>query len=208
MITHPGTQEALRTHLDWLPEPDQIVLRPRETKHGLKVLYDDGHVIEFAVFDLQELTLARVNEYRVVFEPADASISAVLRSLEAPDAPSTFDREREIEIMLMLLVIGSGRVARGEIISGGRFIKDFALSGLLRLLAHDHPPAVGSIPDNLDPFRRVEVCYPALSSRLHAALLLEPLAAAAALLDIAETTLQPMPTAVSVIRSEIQRAQG
>jgi len=56
VITHPGTQEALRTHLDWLPEPDQIVLRPRETKHGLKVLYDDGHVIEFAVFDLQELT--------------------------------------------------------------------------------------------------------------------------------------------------------
>jgi len=133
VITHPGTQEALRTHLDWLPEPDQIVLRPRETKHGLKVLYDDGHVIEFAVFDLQELTLARVNEYRVVFEPADASISAVLRSLEAPDAPSTFDREREIEIMLMLLVIGSGRVARGEIISGGRFIKG-------NYTATPHPP--------------------------------------------------------------------
>ena len=53
VITHPGAQEAMRQDLDWLPDPDQIVLNVRETAHGLKVLYADGHLIEFAIFDME-----------------------------------------------------------------------------------------------------------------------------------------------------------
>jgi hypothetical protein len=209
VITRPGVQEALRQTLDWLPDADHIVLRPRETDHGLKVLFDDGHVIEFAVFDMADMRYARVNDWRVLLEPPDGSISALLREYEARDAvPPPFDPEREIGLMLSLILIGSGRVARGEIISGGRFIKDFALSAFLRLLANTVTPAPGSIPDNLDPFRRVERCYPQIAPRLHAALLLPPLDAASALLDLAETTLADMPTAaVAVVRGEIERAR-
>jgi len=61
VVTVDGVQENFRTGL---PDAEQIVLHPRETAHGLKVLFADGHLIEFAIFDLKELRLARVNDYR------------------------------------------------------------------------------------------------------------------------------------------------
>lgn len=210
VITQPGAQEVLRQDLAWLPDADHIVLRPRETEHGLKVLFRDGHVIEFAVFDLAEVAHARVNDYRVLFEPASGEISARLAAQQAKDAaPPPFDAPREMALMLSLILIGSGRVARGEVISGGRFIKDFALSAFLRLLANEVTPAPGSLPDNLDPFRRVEQCYPQIAPGLHAALLLPPLEAALALLDMAESWFSAVPgDAVRVVRSEIERAKA
>jgi hypothetical protein len=30
-----------------------------------KGLYDDGHLLEFAIFDKQALAMARVNDYRI-----------------------------------------------------------------------------------------------------------------------------------------------
>jgi len=209
VITRPGVQEEMRTTLDWLPDADHIVLRPRETEHGLKVLFADGHVIEFAVFELEEIRLARVNDYRVLLEPEGGEISVILRDLEARETPQQFDHTREMALMLSLLLIGSGRVARGEIISGGRFIKDFALSPYLRMLAEDQAPAANAVPDNLDPFRRVESCYPLIAPRIHAALLLEPLDAASALLELAESTLRDIPQdAFDVVRREIERAKN
>ncbi|MBE2266628.1 MAG: hypothetical protein IAE80_00250 [Anaerolinea sp.] len=211
VITQPGVQEDFRQTLDWLPDAGQIVLRPRETDHGLKVLFADGHMIEFAVFDFEEMRrYARVNDYRVEFEPEDGCISAALREMAAREAaPAPFDRDREIALMLSLLVIGCARVARGEVLSGSRFVKDFALSGFLRLLAHEITPTAGGLPDNLDPFRRVERCYPQIAPQLHAALLLPPLDAAAALLDLAAQTFADLPAAaLATVQGEIARAAG
>jgi hypothetical protein len=198
VITQPGVQEAFRADLRWLPDAAQIVLSPRETEHGFKVLFADGHLIEFAVFDWEETRRARLNDYRVIFAPPDGRLEAMLAEIARDSAPTGFDREREVGLFLSLLLIGSGRVRRGEILSGQRFIKDFAFAGILRVLANDRPQTRA---DNLDPFRRVEACYPDLAPELHHALLLEPLAAAAALLDFAEAHLAPLPApAVAVVR--------
>jgi hypothetical protein len=207
VITVEGVQEALRTDLSWLPDADQIVLRPRETAHGLKVLFADGHLIEFAVFDLNELRLARVNDYRVLMDKVDGAIHTTLSEIAVASGNRSFDREREVAIMLSLLVVGVGRVARGEILSGQRFIKDYALNGLLRLIAHELPAADSSL-DNLDPFRRVEWGYPTIAAEIQRALLLEPIPAAAALLDIAEAHLRDLPApAVNVVRDVIESAR-
>ena len=61
VITRTGEQEALRVDLGWLPDGDRVALAFRETEHGLMVVYDDGHLLEFAVFDLDEIALAGVN---------------------------------------------------------------------------------------------------------------------------------------------------
>ena len=68
VITPPGGQEELRNDLSWLPRDDRIALSLRETDHGLIVIYDDGHLLEFAVFDLEEIALAGVNRYRVLLD--------------------------------------------------------------------------------------------------------------------------------------------
>ena len=51
-----------------MPDAGDLVLSYRETAHGLKALYRSGHLLEFAVFDPEELRLAKVNRYRVLFD--------------------------------------------------------------------------------------------------------------------------------------------
>src|SRR5512140_406945 len=68
VVTRPGAQERLRAAPDWLPAPERIVLWHRETAHGLKAIWDDGHLAELAVFDLEELGLARVNRFSVLLD--------------------------------------------------------------------------------------------------------------------------------------------
>jgi hypothetical protein len=65
VITVKAVQEDFRQNLDWLPDSANIVIKYRETEHGLKVVFANGHLIEFAIFDEDELLLARVNDYRV-----------------------------------------------------------------------------------------------------------------------------------------------
>src|SRR5690606_13079567 len=68
VITTSGDQEHFRTSFGWLPDCEAIVLTVRETAHGLKVLYDSGHLLEYAVFDLDEIAQAKANEYLVAFD--------------------------------------------------------------------------------------------------------------------------------------------
>src|SRR4029079_1817965 len=66
VLAQPRQQEATRNGLSWLPRRERVALRFRETEHGVSVIYDDGHLLEFAVFDLEELGLASVNRYRIL----------------------------------------------------------------------------------------------------------------------------------------------
>ena len=57
LVVEDGSQEHFRSKLEWLPHHDRIAHWFRETEHGLKVLFDDGHLVEFAVFARPELRL-------------------------------------------------------------------------------------------------------------------------------------------------------
>ena len=208
VVTVDGVQENFRTDLSWLPDAEQIVLHPRETAHGLKVLFANGHLIEFAIFDLKELRLARVNDYRVLLEKTDGWMHGALAEVVADSTPGPLGRDGAIDLMLSLFVVGAGRVARREVLSAQRLINEFALSELLLLIAHEIPATV-PLQDNLDPFRRVEICYPAIAAELQQALLLEPIASAEAMLKIAATHLSNLPKpAVDVVQRVVQDAKA
>ena len=70
VITIQGVQEDMRRDLSWLPHAAEIIFHFRETEHGLKVLYRGGHLLEFAVFNEDELQLARIRRYRVLLDKA------------------------------------------------------------------------------------------------------------------------------------------
>src|SRR3712207_2522290 len=59
VITRPDAADAMRAHVGWLPRADHIAIAIRETEHGWAVLYDDGHLVELAVFAPAELSAAR-----------------------------------------------------------------------------------------------------------------------------------------------------
>jgi hypothetical protein len=191
VITQPGTQDYFRQSRDWLPDNKAIVLHFQETAHGVKVLYQDAHLLEFAIFDREELNLASVNRYRVLLDRSD--IEAQLQTIRTTSMATTLPKPTDDAFLFNMFVtnlsVGIGRYYRGEQLSGHEFVKIYGLGSLLRLLeknlaAHEH-----SLLDNFNPWRRVERVYPSLGQALNAALLLEIPAAAKALLDIAEREL-------------------
>lgn len=213
LIVATGAQERFKQSLSWLPQPGEIVLAFRETAHGMKVLYRFGHLLEFAVFDLEELAQAKANRYAVLLDRADvsaqmATMAAKTAAAATNDAPSDHSLLGQF---LANLFVGVGRYARGEQISGRQFVHSYAVGHLLRLLARHVPAGERPLLDNLDPFRRFERVYPQLGHDLNHILQQAPPQAALALLDFADTHLANSITdfpqeAVTVVRRHITSA--
>jgi hypothetical protein len=189
VVTAPGAQERFRSRLDWLPNADQVVLTFRETAHGVKVVDRSAHLLEFAVFDPDELKLARVNRYRVLLDRADLAARMRMVHEETLRAGAGPDDAWLLGQFLTALLVGSGRFWRGERLAGHLLVRSTALGHLLRLLARHVPPERPGSLDDLDPFRRVELANPTLGRDLEAILALEVPAAAAALLALATRRL-------------------
>jgi hypothetical protein len=205
VVVVPGTQEAFRSDLGWLPRPEEIALSFRETAHGLKVVYRDGHLIEFAVFDPDEISLARVNRYRVLFdrEEVEERLARVAGATQA--GATTPSDEWLVGQFLTNLLVGTGRYRRGERLSGRQLVGESALGHLVVLLTKHAGASERASLDSLDRRRRFEAAFPALGSRLDAALALDTPAAARALLDIALDELPGKlpPAAVAAIRPRL-----
>jgi hypothetical protein len=163
LIVQNGLGESFRSRTDWLPNNQQILLAPRETEHGLKVLYKDGRMLEYAVFEDQELELAAANDYLVALDGSD--IEPRMAKIKQKSLPKPYRFEAEFELFLATLVIGVGRNLRGEVIAAEQHIKSYALERLLGLVRAANPVA-GSRQDSLNRFRRFEFDYPELGKEL------------------------------------------
>lgn len=190
VITRPGQQEFFRSNVSWLPPHKKVVFTFRETAHGVKVLYQDGHLLEFAVFDLEELYLARTNRVRVLFDKGD-----VREHVENIQKNSSSRREIESDDTFLVgqfltnLLVGVARYRRGEKLSGRFFVKTSGLRNLLILLQKHIPSPQKSMLDDLDPHRRFEFAYPELGKELDGILELETPSAARDLLMLARREL-------------------
>ena len=170
LITKPGSQQALRDDLSWLPEREGIALAYQETDHGLQVVYEDGHLLEFAVFDLEEIGLTSLNRRRVLLDRG--GVTERVEEVAARE-PTRRDDEHVFAKLVTLVLVAEGRTRRGEVLSG-RHLGGLARERLLVLL--------GSA-DVLDPHRRFEPAQPELAAEVAAA---TPLG----LLEIAERELR------------------
>jgi hypothetical protein len=175
LITKEGLGEDYRQDLSWLPFADQIAWAPRETDHGLKVVYEFGHVLEFAVFNNSELELAKVNAVTVPVDKSDLTERVEkLRQLSVPAAPTDPAAKLQIDLELLLshILIGVGRYRRGETLIAGEQVRNYLMPNLLNLITNWVEPAPGSeaSEDNLNRFRRFEKRYPAASVEITEAL--------------------------------------
>ena len=73
VVTVDGAAQALRDDVGWLPDAHRIALCHTETRHGRGVVYDDGHLVEIAVFEPGELHVCRVNAFRVLHDTGDVA---------------------------------------------------------------------------------------------------------------------------------------
>jgi len=203
VITTDSAAGTIRDDPSWLPDPERVVLVYAETDHGRNVVYDDGHLIEQAVFKDSELEIARANDYRVLVDKAtigermDAIARGTAASQWSVDLNTTFGR------FIGQLVIGLTRCGRGELLSADSMITKWALENLLVLLSLTVPPETDSPLDNLDPRRRFESAFPALGARLAGAGALPE--AASVMLDIAEESLADVSTNTAEVRAAVRR---
>ncbi len=191
LIVQDGFEEIYRQKIDWLPDESEILFALRETEHGLKVLYRNTHLLEYAVFTLEQLQLARINRYRVLFTRIE--LESNLAQLAQRSAPRSDDSDshlhRSVGMLLCRLLIGVGRYYRGERASAHLFVKSHALHQVIDLVRLTGSPESDSRPDNLDMSRRFEVAFPRLGREIEQALLLPVPECAAQLLALVRPLL-------------------
>jgi predicted nucleotidyltransferase len=201
VVVAPGAEESFRSDLRWLPRSEEIALSFRETAHGVKVVLRDGHLLEFAVFDPEELSLARVTRYRVLFDReriAERMEQVVGATRRSPELAVPGDDWLAGQFLTALLV-GVGRHLRGERLSGRQLVAGGAVSHLVRLFEKHVVSESTGLLDGLDPLRRFELAYPATGARLNAIQSMETPEAALALLDLAVAELPHLFAAGAVV---------
>ena len=152
---------------------------------GLKAVYDDGRVVELAVFSPDELWMAQANSYLVALDRG--GVAEAMASIAARAKPShSVDAAREAGMFVSLLLIGVGRARRGEILAAGQHIRTHALSHLLTLWRTRMPADGVERLDDLDAFRRFELVYPEPAARIAEVLAADPETCARGLLELAE----------------------
>lgn len=161
--------ESARANLEWLPDPQRVLCVAREGELGFSVLYDDGHVLEFAVGTTQELAAAPLDEAKLMFGDTRMRdfVDAGQDRLAALPA---IDPANEVALAYIKLLIGYGRACRGERIAAGRFVRGWAVDHLLRAIRARILPAGAARSDPLDPSRRFDAAYPHIATQLDHAL--------------------------------------
>lgn len=190
LLLEPGVL-SLRDDLSWLPDADRIVLTASEGEIGRVVVYDDGHVLEFAVGTEAELAVTRVNRNRIVYDEDGCLARVVERALAPRPSGTQADAVNDIRLFLVKILIGVGRIRRGEVLNGARFVRAWAVDHLVKAIRIRLTGADPGTVDDLDPLRRFELDYPRLGERIESALAHAPEHAARALLAIARDVLEP-----------------
>lgn len=187
-----GRGPAVRPDLGWLPDQNRIVLTAREGQIGFVALYDDGRLCEFALAEADELAGALVTDATIVHDDSAGTLAAlVARGRERAGQSGALDPANDARLVLVKLLIGVGRVRRGEVLSGGTFIRQWAVQHLLRAVWGRAGEQSAGLGDPCDPFRRFEQDFPVWGARIADALSRPPEDAARALYLFAREVLEP-----------------
>ena len=185
VITETGTQDALVQDLSWLPDYSDVLLVVTHRNRRRTVLFENGHKVEFGVFDRNEAIEGKIERYRILLDRDH--IAEFIEAIHQKTLEEARTREDALENLCVLVWTACERNARGELLSARQWVDGFAVNQLLSLIS-DFFEAAGKDP--LDPRRRLETRSPALAKEV-GALVGKPVPEAAfRLLQIAERELK------------------
>jgi hypothetical protein len=205
VVTRPGRAGEVRADDSWLPDRDRIVVFAPDTDHGRIVIYDDGHLLEFAVFEPGEVTLAQANEYRVIHDEiglAGTMAEIASRPLPVPKPDRLFGK------LASQITIGVTRWARGERLSANHLVRGWAARTLVEILSLTLVPSDRAPLDGFDPNRRFELAAPEAAAEIDRALESTLLDCAESLLRIAARSTEMSPAGIAAVMATIERARA
>ena len=162
VIVKPGAKSRYLQSLDWLAAVHPLVYSFLNTEDGYKALFADGIFCEFAIFEPQELAHIPFANGRFIWKDGafDESLCVPL-SRQQPE----HTQEWMLGEALTNLYVGMGRVHRGEVLSGTRFIQTYAINHVLELTTYIESTQ-GATEDPFDGDRRYEKRYPQTAQHL------------------------------------------
>jgi hypothetical protein len=191
-LIEAGRGPAIRPDLDWLPDQDRIALTAREGDIGFAVVYDDGHVFEFAFSEAGELAGSLAGDVSVVVDDhAGTTANLIAEARARADAGDRFDPANDARLVLVKLLIGVGRARRGEVLNAGNFERSWAVQCLVRALRGRFQERSTALRDTIDPVRRFEQDFPEWSALIASALEAPGEDAARSLFDLLREILEP-----------------
>ncbi len=164
VIVKPGCKPGYLTSLEWLAAVHPLAYAFLNTADGYKALFADGIFCEFAIFEPQELASIPFTRGRVIWK--DDTFDERL-CVPQPGRQSEHTREWLLGEALTNLYVGLGRVQRGEILSGTRFIQSYAVDRVLELTSYVES-AQAQTEDSFASERRFELRYPRTARHLPA----------------------------------------
>lgn len=164
LIVEDGYKNHFIDNLDWLCEVSKPGFYFRNTKDGYKFLYADGVFCEFAVFEESEMKTAQFSKGALRWSVSDFDTSLCEPSqIPSPWHPESLDWA--LQEALTCLYVGLNRYARGELLSGTRFVQNYAVDLILAsssYLAQEESTFV----DGFQHERRYETHYPSIATSL------------------------------------------
>ncbi len=168
-VVEPGAAAGYLDSLSWLEAVHPVGYAFRNTADGYKLLFADGILCEFAVFEPDGLHPATFSPGRIVWARADAT-ALLGETFECPAVALIEATARPVEWLLgealTNLLVGLQRDRRGETLSATRFIQGYVVDRAVEL---SEKCSADVHPDGRDPFspeRRIERRFPELAAHL------------------------------------------
>lgn len=184
LVVDVDAADEFRADAAWLPDATQLAAVGREWHDGFKGVFDDGRVIEYAVTDLDALRTFPLTSANVLFDRGGVR-EAVDQAAHGSSTRVVSTAEGLAAAFLVQVLVGVGRVRRGERLSGGHIVRGEAALTLLDLRLTVSLPGVQH-PDAFDGWRRIESIDAPFAARVDALLAQDPESAAHGLLLLAE----------------------
>ena len=130
MVQTQHDKKRYMEDISWL-EVHPIIFLYIETRDGLKVIYEDGILLEFAVFTIDELKHIPFQEGTIYYKKPfinEHDLKPQLKQFHA------FDLNKTISNCLSNLYVGLLREHRGEHVAAFLMIQVYATSHLLKIL--------------------------------------------------------------------------
>jgi lincosamide nucleotidyltransferase len=130
MVVEKGYKNKYLSQVTWL-EVAPIVFWYQETTDGLKVIYDDGILLEFAVFEVEELQYIPYQEGTIYYQKPSFDPNLLKPNIPLPQKR---DMTWTLNTLLSNLYVGLLREHRGEHVAAFLMIQVYATHHLLTLL--------------------------------------------------------------------------